>query len=672
MGTLLSGYVPWAATTPDDLWAEFANRLLASVEQAGLRIEGMNKAKLWTRNVQQNLEPIERLSEAWSPAKAGVGAVFSLVRRLVRIDGSFLKGLRDKLGEKRVVVLIDDLDRTDPKLVPQLLLSLRELFDLSGFSFILAFDDEAVDKALRQYHPGWDEGHGFLDKILDFRFRLPPLTPVGARRLLEGAVAQFCPYVDRSAIAEVEDLIPLNARKIKALVRNLTTLKSEVLRHDSDELKWTDILIAQMIKLESAQFFDQFLFSGVIEQEVGMNFRVKQYIAAKKGQEVAKQEAAEPIRELLTRSGVKDNRTSERVVNLVEAARARTSASFRYQAEFAERPHRITWKEFREVFEIWKQTGDVNLLAQWIETQARNREARAEDVVSELSGTIFSFRDGKISAAAGSNSSQEQSDLVGEAGSALGLLRALMSKGPPNVATVLNSGDIFQRLLGGALYWIHFRTNPADNKARELERDFLLWIVRNAGSRADDYLDVLRPWSDLSDVGSFDQRAYALQTGLRTELVIILLPAASEAALRLFETPGGISRLVEKGRLMAQRYALFAERSPLRSGNLRAGLFHVLSLAENSAMVHENCIEFFQLLLSGMRGAQDGADPEDFRSIPRDVDLAARIWNSVVARKIQFRMQQELLNGRQQLIKGGTPENALPIPDWLRPPAPDR
>ena len=44
----------------------------------------------------------------------------------------------------------------------------------------------------------------------------------------------------------------------------------------------------------------------------------------------------------------------------------------------------------------------------------------------------------------------------------------------------------------------------------------------------------------------------------------------------------------------------------------------------------------FSSLLSGMRGAKVAPVSKDFRSFPRDADLAIRIWDSVVARRIQL------------------------------------
>jgi hypothetical protein len=52
----------------------------------------------------------------------------------------------------------------------------RELLDLPGFTLLLAFDDEIVGKALIDNNPAWLDGSDFLEKILDFRFHLPPVT----------------------------------------------------------------------------------------------------------------------------------------------------------------------------------------------------------------------------------------------------------------------------------------------------------------------------------------------------------------------------------------------------------------------------------------------------------------------------------------------------------------
>jgi predicted KAP-like P-loop ATPase len=44
-GHLVVWFVPWAATNWDQLWAEFANRLLDVVEGSGIKVDGMRTVK---------------------------------------------------------------------------------------------------------------------------------------------------------------------------------------------------------------------------------------------------------------------------------------------------------------------------------------------------------------------------------------------------------------------------------------------------------------------------------------------------------------------------------------------------------------------------------------------------------------------------------------------------
>ncbi|MGA8597251.1 MAG: P-loop NTPase fold protein, partial [Bryobacteraceae bacterium] len=278
-GHLVVWFNPWASNSSNELWTEFALQLFNSMETAGIKMEGGRKLKLklFGQKAQKFLQPAERLSEANIFAKAAVGATFSFLRQLLNVNGTHIKQVRQKLGDKRVVVLIDDLDRTDPKLIPQFLLSLREFLDLPGFAFVLGFDEEIVRSALTGYHPGWRESSDFLEKILDFRLPLPPVTDQHRIRLFRREMLSACPFVDPKVFPEVEDLLPKNPRRLKALVRNLAALKAEVQRHDSDELNWIEIIIAQLIKLESSSFLEKFLEGDSVETEIGVRYQVRQY-----------------------------------------------------------------------------------------------------------------------------------------------------------------------------------------------------------------------------------------------------------------------------------------------------------------------------------------------------------------------------------------------------------
>ena len=113
-------------------------------------------------------------------------------------------------------------------------------------------------------------------------------------------------------------------------------------------------------------------------------------------------------------------------------------------------------------------------------------------------------------------------------------------------------------------------------------------------------------------------------------------------ALKLFGRRGGILRVREKGRLQAFRYVLFNKTSPLLSGPMRSEFLSVLDEAAKDRIIHENCIEFFELLLSGLRDSLEGVVAAQVREIVRDEELSARIWKAVVSREIQYRMQYDI------------------------------
>src|SRR5262249_49909849 len=143
-GNIVFGFKPWAIQHWDDLWGDFGSRLSEALSAAKVPFDGSWKkvAKdsgkwLETRGVSQ----IAETAAAFLGKDRIYNAAFGALSRWLRYDGAQIRAIREKLQDKRLVVLIDDLDRCAPNLIPQLLLSLRGLLDLPGFTFLLAFDD---------------------------------------------------------------------------------------------------------------------------------------------------------------------------------------------------------------------------------------------------------------------------------------------------------------------------------------------------------------------------------------------------------------------------------------------------------------------------------------------------------------------------------------------------
>jgi hypothetical protein len=84
-----------------------------------------------------------------------------------------------KTAEKKVVVLIDDLDRLDRDEVLQMLKLVRLTANFPNVVYLLAFDDEMVSRAIAQKYgsgDGDDAGRQFLEKIVQYPFTLPAVS----------------------------------------------------------------------------------------------------------------------------------------------------------------------------------------------------------------------------------------------------------------------------------------------------------------------------------------------------------------------------------------------------------------------------------------------------------------------------------------------------------------
>jgi hypothetical protein len=408
---------PWAVQDWNDLWENFGNRLSEALSKAGIAVDStwLKMAKTSTAWLgSKGVGQIAKVGAAALGKEKAVDATFALVSRWVRYDGTQIRAIQKKVKERRLVVFIDDLDRCAPELLPQLLLALRELLDLPGFTFVLAFDDEIVAQALIDKNPAWSDGSDFLEKILDFRFHLPSITEKQKERLVRNAMAKYCAFVPQESTKKVEDLLPNSPRKVKALVRSLAALRPQIERHDPDELNWTDMWLAQMLRLESHAFVEKLLAGDALDREAGTLYRLLK-APSRNRLEAEGQKKNESLTQLISDSGVDNSAAVNRLVKLMEAVRSRSSYMFRYCCEMAIRPHAVTCKEFRLLFSSWTGDRRASLLADWIKQHASDSHADAADVEGELFESIVNKRQMCLSAAAESASIPEHESNTEEA-----------------------------------------------------------------------------------------------------------------------------------------------------------------------------------------------------------------------------------------------------------------
>lgn len=106
-------------------------------------------------------------------------------------DSVRLEKLRDRVvdllrrSRKRVIILIDDIDRLDKDETHTLFRLIKACTDFPNVSYVLALDDTVVSKAIGERYGGGDEpaGRAFLEKVVQVPLQLPVAAPEDLRSL---------------------------------------------------------------------------------------------------------------------------------------------------------------------------------------------------------------------------------------------------------------------------------------------------------------------------------------------------------------------------------------------------------------------------------------------------------------------------------------------------------
>lgn len=653
---------PWAIQNWNDLWDSFGTRLVDVLTAA--QIDVGEQLKRVSRGVGGWLH--KRGADKALEVAATVlnrdklyNAAFATLQNSLRYDSTEIKKIQQKLHGRRVVVLLDDLDRTAPDLIPQLLLSLRELFDLPGFTFLLAFDDEIVGEALVLKNPAWLSGTNFLEKILDFRFHLPPITEIQKQRLVTRALEKYCPFIPKESVSKIEDLLPNNPRKLKSLIRSLAALKPQITRHNPDEFNWPDMWLAQMLRLESHSFFELLLTTDALDKETGLGYAFRQEI--RRGhQDNEEEQENQSLKELFERAGIDDSATESRIIQLMEAVRTRASLSFRYSCELAERPHAVTWKEFDLLQKTWQLGPNPKTLANWISEHAAERSIDADDVETDLFESIVNRRNLRLQEAADTEFTQEHEGKAKEAGLLLDLAEQFL------LGLQKLTGARFNKFYGQAFYWYEFRTNPADKLLRDQEKAFLLNLLsKSQGPLAQELLDVLHPWH-FSSI-DFDKPATAEgKSTLNNELIAIIAPRVAEQSIELMQQTDGIRGLSEKGKFLALKYCLLHPNSPMWSTSLWEKLVQEIRNGQKDLVAFRNSRDLMELIVEGLQHKLEISLYAGTTTIVAKQKFIGELWGTVISRQIQFRLQIRFIRWREVLLQAGVPEAVLPLTEDLK------
>ena len=634
-GQIVIRFNPWQHSSKDALWRAF---VLAIFSHPTLeKISGGTKARAkgWFSGVLKRADVVESgTSLINDKVGKGVGVGLEIVKSFFSFSERDLKSLRETLADKRVIVLIDDLDRTAPELVPEILFALKELMNIPGFAFICAFDPVVVGQVLGDFHPGFGDGLKFLEKIIDYPRWLPPPPPGGLAKLAIADAKQYCDYVPEVELRDAIELLPQNPRSVRQFIRLLKLLGPQIKRHDDDELRWSAILAANVIKviyprLAHALLNDIEFWRGIEGVAIMDRGEEKEKLTG----EVEKQVKAVDV-SLNTKL---DDAEKAEIVRAMLPLCSNSSLWFGggaevqvYQMNIAESPHAVTGKEFKEFCVAWDRETSAKNAKAWITSHANHVERLPIEVYRELLSTALDRYLKTVRQPDNVLLAEERLPILTRTQALISMIECL----------VLELGQIDQadKLLGPAEIELIFESFAANLRSYSGKTDdfctrnekLLNEIITRWQGDVSPLVDAILPYGHWGSRRFDGPNAFALHQRLSAAI----LPRLAAQMIAGFRQPNFVQRIWTHDKGTAQiRCVFLAHDGPLWK-DARKELLAAIQNAGSNQTIQVNVYDLLYWFDHGFSERAGTGDAENLKKLFQDKELLDGLWAAATARTL--------------------------------------
>jgi hypothetical protein len=661
-GQTIVRFNPWQHSSKDALWLAFISAIYSqpifySMERAGwVRIKKKSRWFLGKGDVAK--EGTAVLNET---AGKAVGVGLDIVKGWFSFTKDDLKAVRAKLGDKRVIVLIDDLDRTAPELVPEILFALKELMNIPGFSFICAFDPVVVGQVLGDFHPGFGDGLKFLEKIIDYPRWLPPPPPDGLAKMAIVDAKKYCPYVPEADLCNAIELLPPNPRSVRQFIRLLKLLGPQINRHDEEELRWPAILTANVIKILYPRIANALLndidFWGDAErvtildptdEKDELTGIVTKHVEAVDANHNANLSASDKTLVVQALIPLCLN------VSMWFGNGAEVQS---YQMNIAESPHAVTGKEFKEFCAAWGGESSAKAAKAWIASHAEKVERQPIEVYREIFEHALDCYLENLGRRDNVQLADERTAILKAAQTSIAMVECLVLElGRIDTPDKLIRPQELELLFEAFARNLRSQSVATDEFCKHNEELLLQIITRWQGDVAP-LVDAILPY------GHWGSRRYdgANARALHQRLSQAVLPRLAAQVIAGVRDAGYMHRVwtQKKGDIQI-RCLILAHDGPLWK-DARKDVLACLREADSNQLIQQNVYELLQWFDHMLNENAGTGDAENLKKLFQEKELLASLWAAATAKTLSPIATTRLNRFVLSLKKLG---NSLTIPSW--------
>ncbi|KLA22230.1 P-loop NTPase fold protein [Bacillus cereus] len=233
---------PWYFKDEEQLILQFFNKLVTEIEKNffGKKSELISNIKAYSQKVASvtlRMGVVNFSFKDFLGNKEENNDIFSLKKNIEK---------QLERENKRIIILIDDIDRLDDKEIHSVFKLVKAIADFEHTTYILALDEEIVAQVLSTQYSGKQSsniGQSFLEKIIQVPLYLPPVDQVDIQTILFGEIEKvleknqiFLPDNERMRFQMLWSnsigKFPLTIRAVKryqnSIVFSLPLVKEEV------------------------------------------------------------------------------------------------------------------------------------------------------------------------------------------------------------------------------------------------------------------------------------------------------------------------------------------------------------------------------------------------------------------------------------------------------------
>lgn len=262
--TLVVSFNLWLSSQPDNLTIDFFNTLDKALSPYIYTGRLFRQYAQSLTKIDTVYNPLLYLPRQWLGHRSHQG-YFDRIKDLIQ-----------KLN-KRIYILIDDMDRLHPKEVFELLRMIRNSASFPHMIFIVPFEREYVVQALQENRIS--NGSEYLKKIFDVEISLPPITFNYIQDLLKSEFEeildsisisqenkeklsnQFDLCIDESTeksrqasnnerYKKIRELIKSEIKNRRDVIRHLNSLRI-ILKDNHPRIYFPDLLILELLKIKN-------------------------------------------------------------------------------------------------------------------------------------------------------------------------------------------------------------------------------------------------------------------------------------------------------------------------------------------------------------------------------------------------------------------------------------